>query len=147
MTYKEVVDKLLEAMNNHLLIQTTGYGNLSDIHVPETEDAPDYPYMFLNPLSSQMNERNHTFTFNLICMEQVLEGQTYDLEGQSDCGMWIQDVVSYFRMQNNNPLLDIQFPIQLTPFKERFEDDVVGMTAQITVTFANPLDLCDAAYE
>jgi len=148
MTYQQVVNRLLTIMNNHYLINQTGYGNLSDIHTPDDEEAPDYPYAFLNPISVNVGEYSFASQFNLIIMDQVTDGDTTaaeDIKVQSNCLMYLQDIMSHFRQTDDDRNLDISVNVTATPFKERFEDNVAGVTAQITIQSITPLDGCEAA--
>jgi hypothetical protein len=148
MTYQQVVNRLLTIMNNHYLINQTGYGNLSDIHTPDDEESPDYPYAFLNPISVSVGAFSFSSQFNLILMDQVTDGDTTaaeDIKVQSNCLMYLQDIMSHFRQTDEDRNLDIVVDVNATPFKERFEDNVAGVTAQITIQSITPLDGCEAA--
>ena len=100
MTYQQVVNRLLAIMSSHFLINEVGYGNLSDIHTPDDEESPDYPYAFLNPISVNVGEYSFSSQFNLILMDQVTDGDTTaaeDIKVQSNCLMYLQDIMSHFR--------------------------------------------------
>ena len=142
MTYKELVNSLQLAITNHLFINTQGYGNISDIEVPENEEPPNYPYAFINPVSMAYSRRDFTWTFNLILMTQVNDSQTDDLAGQDAMIQIISDLMSTYLLTNEDPLIDVTVPFTMVPFKERFQDDVVGATATITMTYGKPIDGC-----
>jgi len=59
--------------------------------------------------------------------------------------MYLQDIMSHFRQGTDDRNLDIVVDVTATPFKERFEDNVAGVTAQVTITSITPLDGCEAA--
>jgi hypothetical protein len=143
MIYKDILDRLETLANNHYFIEQYGYGNLSDIEVPDNEQPPKYPYMFVNPVNVSQDRRQINFNFNLIMMEQVEEGEDYEIAGQDACITYIQDIVSSFTNSNGNYLMDVQLPFSITPFKERFQDSVVGATANITISYAQSLDYCN----
>jgi len=149
MNYQSVVNTLLQVIDDHLLINESGYGNLSDIHTPEDERAPDYPYAFLNPIGITVGDSSSAFQFNLVIMDQVIDGensQAQEIFVQSNCLMYLQDIISRFRETTQNPLIDIAVTVNATPFKERFEDNVAGVGAQITVQAGIPLGGCEAPY-
>jgi hypothetical protein len=146
MIYKDILDRLETIANDHLFIQKFGYGNLSDIEVPDNEEPPLYPYMFINPVNINQDRRFMNFNFNLIMMEQVPDGEDNEIQGQDECITFIQDVLAKFTNSNNNYLMDVQLPVSITPFKERFQDSVVGATANVTITYAKALDLCDPRF-
>jgi len=76
-------------------------------------------------------------------MTQVEEGEDYEIDGQDSCVTFIQDIVSSFTNSNGNYLMDIQLPFNITVFKERFQSNVVGATANITISYAKALDYCE----
>lgn len=117
MTYQLVIDRLKAVIEAHPFIHTYGYGNISDIAVPETKKTPNYPYAFINPVSTQITERSFTTTFNFIMMTQVFDTESDELFGQSNCMKYINDVLSQFVLTVNDPLLAVNFPVSMTPFK------------------------------
>ena len=147
MNYRDIINKLELLANNHIFIKQFGYGNLSDIAVPEDQEAPDYPYMFVNPVDVSVNNSVTSFNCNIIIMTQVLDTEDAEILGQSRCSQYMRDIVSYFTNSTNDPLYSISTPFTLTPFKERFQDDVVGVTANITIEVAEPLSFCDTPFE
>lgn len=144
MTYQLLLSRLEEIITSHKFIFEYGYGNISDIAKPDDEKAPDYPYAFINPVQTTLNPQSFSATFNLIVMTQVLDSEDDEIFGQSNCMKYINDVLSQFVMTNNDPLLAVSFPVNMTPFKERFQDDVVGATAQVTVTYGKGMSVCDS---
>jgi len=151
MTYNQIITRLLQVMDSHLLINETGYGNLSDIHTPEDEKAPSYPYAFLNPVNVVVGAFSFDIQLNLIIMDQLIDGegsQAEEIKVQSNCLMYLQDIISHFRQlsQGTDRHIDIDVDVTATPFKERFEDNVAGIGAQITITAISPLEGCDAAF-
>lgn len=126
-----------------------------------------YPYVYLVPQQSTRTSQAITYRFNMIVMDTVLPnglellissnqndqkdppyGQT--LKVQSDCQQYVDDILAALRLEKNNngkpklPLMDAQLNVNLTPFKERFQDTVAGMTATIEIEIAQPLNLCIA---
>lgn len=144
MTYKDLVDRLLIIANSHDIVELVGYGNLSDIEVPDNEEPPDYPYVFFNPVNVSNDRREFNLTMNVIAMTQVRDKEQNEIDGQSICIAIIQDIVASFIYDttNTDPLIDIVTPFTITPFKERFQDDVVGATAVLTINYGKAIDGC-----
>ena len=137
---------------------------------PPTEAITLYPYVYLVPQQSTRTSQAITYRFNMIVMDTVLPnglenlyvsnqtdqkdppyGQT--LKVQSDCQQYIDDLLAELRLSRSSnslqsplkyPLMDAQLNVNLTPFKERFQDTVAGMTATIEIEVAQPLNLCIA---
>jgi len=138
----------------------------------QIESMTLYPYVFLNPTQSTRSSQAITYRFNMIVMETVLpnglELRTGDdddqkdppfyqvLQAQSDCQQYIDDIMAAFRFGEPStggyvsgvydPDVDIQVQYNLTPFKERFQDTVAGMTATIEIMVTQPLNKCIAPY-
>ena len=145
MNYKDIVEVIKEISEAHFFINTWGYGEISDIMTPDNQEPPDYPYMFMNPVSIGGGDRSDSFTFNLICMTQAYDLETDIIQEQSNCLVYLKDVISRVNMTLDHPLIQFVEPYTFTPFKERFQDDVVGFTATMTIQYSNSLDICNAA--
>jgi len=145
MTYKDLVDRLLTIANSHAIVELVGYGNISDIEVPDNESPPDYPYVFFNPVNISNDRREFNLTMNLIAMTQVRDKEQNEIDGQSICIGIIQDIVAKFIYDTtvSDPLIDVVTPFTITPFKERFQDDVVGATATLTINYGKAIDGCN----
>ena len=142
MTYKEIVDRIKDIVERHKMLHDFGYGNLSDIKANnEGNESADYPYAFLNPTNHTRSGQAITYRFNLIVMDMVLD-QDY-LKIQSECQQYIDDILAALRFGFNDQV-DLTLNVSLTPFKERFQDVVAGMTATLEVVIPNRLSDCYA---
>ncbi len=136
------------------------------------EDAMTlYPYVFLNPTQSTRSSQAISYRFNMIVMDTVLDNGLELLTGdpgdidqkdppynqtlqvQSDCQQYIDDIIAALRFDLGqfpsvqNPLLmDVQLSVNLTPFKERFQDTVAGFTATLEVMIAQPINNCQTPF-
>tara|TARA_R110000772_G_scaffold245957_1_gene359549 strand:- start:379 stop:837 length:459 start_codon:yes stop_codon:yes gene_type:complete len=151
MTYYDIVKKIEAIVFDHKIIIDFGYGNLSDIKtrsVNNTGDGEaqeaDYPYVFLNPTNHQRTEQAITYRFNMIVMEMAKnDGEA--LRIQSDCQQYIDDILAELRFGSNDRA-DVLLNVNLTPFKERFQDTVAGMTASLEIEIPSPLNQCIAPF-
>ena len=145
MTYKNVVDRIELAVNDHRMLADFGYGQLSDIKVlDEDGDGANYPYAFLNPAGVTRNQQATTYSFNLIMMEMALTPHDA-LQIQSDCIQYLNDIISELRF---DPTFapDVQLTNSIQVFKERFQDEVAGATATFNIVVADPINNCDAPF-
>ncbi len=187
MTYRDLVTKIKNITESHLMIRDFGYGALTDMKTMNTEknqifssDNPYvesltlYPYVFLNPTQSSRTSQTITYRFNMIAMDipldSGLELSSADdtdikdppfasvLQVQSDCQQYIDDIMAGLRFGakatggtqqstgSYDPDIDVKVSYNLTPFKERFQDTVAGMTATIEIEVAQPINECIAPY-
>ena len=156
MTYKDVLSDLTNLLDRHKMIQTWGYGNLSDLVAPfKKEDKTgnattvydiDYPYAFLQPLQHSLQKGKVTYNFNLIMMEQCQNEPEEVIQAQSNCQQYIQDVLAEI-YYNYDQKYDFTLNSSLTPFKEKYDDTVSGMTANISIEIPMILNDCVAPFE
>jgi hypothetical protein len=144
MTYKEIIDVFKQKVQGHFFINDFGYGDISDIMTPDDQQPPYYPYIFLNPISVTSGDRVSTFNFNLICMTQSNDDEQSIIRNQSDCIDNMRDIIARVNNTLIDPLIEVQTNYTFTPFKERFQDDVVGASCNISVTYPTILDACSA---
>ena len=150
MTYKEIINRFRTVVSDHRMLKDFGYGQLSDLKTqsqlgPE-EQGVDYPYLFLLPGSSNRTGPVMNYSFNMIVMDMARgeEGDEYDnyISIQSQCQQYIDDVLArlyyYYKDQPEITLTGITY----TPFKEKYQDELAGMTATITIAVPTPLDAC-----
>lgn len=156
MTYQELIDAFRQFAADHKQIMSWGYGQISDIEYPidpatNKLKERDYPYLFLNPTNHTYTQGTVTYRFNVIVMQLAedelipigFSGVDSVVKGQSDALLIIADFMAWLEYTDQ---IDTQVvrSTGLTPFKERFNDTVAGMTAQLEVQLRNTLDLCIA---
>ena len=146
MNYKNVIDEIKFLVEKHYMINEFGYGDISDIKAKpqlNNNESADYPYLFLNPALHTRIGNVITYRFNMIIMDMADEDY---LKIQSDCQLYADDIIARFNDRNKIYQVNIN-NIQYTPFKERFQDTVAGMTVAIEINIAKPIDRCILPYE
>ena len=154
MTYKEIINRFRTVVENHLQLKDFGYGELSDLKTqsqlgPE-EDGVDYPYLFLLPAPSVRQGPVMEYSFNMVVMDMARgeEGDVFDnyITIQSQCQQYIDDVLAnlyyFYKDQPEIQLTNITY----NPFKEKYQDELAGMTATITIQVPTPLNECIAPF-
>jgi len=146
MTYKELVDSIKGTVDRHLILKDFGYGAITDIKTVDEGTRVDYPYAFLNPTQSTRTGQTITHRFNLIVMDVVQEDPTSGfanyLKVQSDCQQYVDDILANLRFAKPYQDFDLTLNVNLTPFKERFQDTVAGMTATLEMELPLALNDC-----
>lgn len=159
MTYKEIINRIRSVAQDHLMIKDFGYGELSDIktqaqlgpdgNIDDGKEA-DYPYMFLLQSNAVRNDPVVNYNFSMIMMDMARgeEGDTYDnyLTIQSQCQQYIDDVLAnLYYFYRDQPMVQLT-GITYQPFKEKYQDEVAGMTANFTIEVPNGLNECIAPF-
>ena len=153
MNYKDVVNRIQESVERHKMLIDFGYGQVSDIKTRsegggELEGA-DYPYLFLNPTAHQRTQQQITYNFNMIVMDMAREEEAHNYQNflniQSDCIQYIDDIVArlYYHYQDKP---EVSMDLTYTPFYERFQDDLAGATATLSITVPNSINECIAPF-
>ena len=157
MTYFEIVNRIKDIVFRHKILVDFGYGNLSDIKsvsenfningISDTgrsdqSKGVDYPYVFVNPQAHSRSGQSISYRFNLIVMDQA-KNDFEVLKVQSDCQQYIDDIISELRFDYKDAA-DVILNVTLTPFKERFQDTVAGMTATLEIQVADNINNCIA---
>lgn len=149
MTYYEIVNRIQEVVQDHEILVDFGYGALTDIKTVDEDTRVNYPYAFLNPTQSTRTAQSIVYRFNLIVMEVVQDDPTQKFSGylkaQSNCQQYIDDILSRLRFHYTDQV-DLTLNVSLTPFKERFQDTVAGMTATLEIEIPNRLNECIAPF-
>jgi hypothetical protein len=173
MTYYDIIQEFFLAAQGHWMIEDVGYGPISDIKSRSQTSKgiiglegeinnPDYPYMFLNPGTHTRTGSTVTYTFNLIMMDLAWEEvpnpdddnvnnpsvtrYTNEAQVQSNCQRLIDDIISQLYYGSPKIKAEISFDVTYTPFVERFQDSVAGMTANIKIQVPQPIDNCVAPF-
>ncbi len=150
MTYKELVDSIGAVVAQHEILQDFGYGALTDIKTVDNGTRVNYPYAFLNPTQSTRTGQAITYRFNLVVMDVAQEDPTNGfanyLSVQSACQQYIDDILAYLRFSTPLKDFDLTLNVNLTPFKERFQDTLAGMTATLEIEIPLPINNCITPY-
>ena len=157
MTYKEIINRFRTITENHLMLEDFGYGDLSDLkyvsQLGSDEERVGYPYLYLLPSSSTRNGVVMNYSFNMIVMDMArpedgANTDEYDnyITIQSQCQQYIDDVLAnLYYFYKDQPEIELT-GITYTPFKEKYQDVVAGMTATITIAVPTPLNECIAPF-
>ena len=153
MNYNDVVNRIKTIVEDHKMLVDFGYGQISDIKTRsegggELEGA-DYPYLFLNPTQHTRTQATITYNFNMIVMDMAREEESKDYQNflniQSDCIQYIDDIVArLYYYYTDKP--EVSFDLTYTPFYERFQDDLAGATATLSIVVPNSINECIAPF-
>ena len=157
MTYKEIINRFRTITEDHLMLQDFGYGDLSDLkyvsQLGTDEERVSYPYLYLLPSSSNRDGVVMNYSFNMIVMDMARPEDGADTDKydnyvtiQSQCQQYIDDVLAQlYYFYKDQPEIELT-GITYTPFKEKYQDVVAGMTATISIAVPTPLNECIAPF-
>lgn len=154
MTYNQLIEFFKEFARDHSQIETFGYGSISDIEVPVNPTtgvatSRDYPYIFFNPTNYTLAKSSITYRFNVIVMELTTEQTITGFSGldsvitaQSNSLQILMDFLAYLQYKPDFKG-DVIRSTSITPFKERFQDTVAGVTGVVEFQLPLPISFCD----
>lgn len=157
MTYKDIINRFRTITEDHLMLEDFGYGDLSDLkyvsQIGTEQERVQYPYLYLLPSSSTRNGPVMNYAFNMIIMDMARpeDGPNTDkfdnyITIQSQCQQYIDDVLAQlYYFYKDQPEIQLT-GITYTPFKEKYQDVLAGMTATINIAVPTPLNECIAPF-
>jgi len=146
-TYQYIVEQFRTACNEHLAINSFGEGSID--RLDSLTQNVKYPLAFLRPLTSQgmiLNANGvsgaRALNFELIMMDVPQLTDTDVLKLQSQCEIYLYDIIAYFNLGSYQQLEFITLN-NISPLYESFNDRVCGWVASITVNTQATLDFCN----
>jgi len=142
-SYRKIVLESEAFADAHYQINSFGNGDLWEVVEHNKLQDFNYPLLWLQDGNSSTNETELTYTFNVIALDQVLNGEENENFVKSSMYQILLDYLAYF---DNAVLYDIDgeriaFKISKntnsTSFTERYDDILTGWN--MSVTFRTPL--------
>lgn len=149
-TYKQVIKEFENIALSQMSVKQFQVGELSDLDV-ENEKHPfqRFPVVFMVPQQSSLDRFGKmTLGFSLIVADIAKNEEELQVDTHNSTLMIMQDIFSKIIMTNWNDVdLNLETPINIVPFVERFNNNLAGWTAEINVDVKSPFNLCDSAFE
>lgn len=143
MTFKRTVDELFDFANAHQQLNGWGFGNLVDYGQMEDETTTLYPFLFITPQNIEYGKTYTTYQFTITIGDQVRDDEENRVACISNMQMIGKDLLSYIQQGNLIDYFDFDFPVQATPFVERFNDIIGGVSLDLSLRVVDSLNLCE----
>jgi len=157
--FKKIVTLLKQLQEYHEQLQGFGIGDIHQLiyyteerlKIENTEEnlAPYYPLMYVIPELATTDGRQTIYTFNILVMD-ILNTKNFDVEVDiwSDTLDILKDVVAQLKYSLDACYCtwDLDYPVDFTPFSEKYDDYVSGWTARIRLKIPDAIDRCIAPY-
>ena len=146
-TYQQIVNQFETACNEHLGIHEFGEGSID--RLDSLVQNVKYTFAFLRPLQSTgmvLNQngvsgaRSLNFEFYMMDIPQLTDTDVLKL--QSQCEIYIYDIIAYFNLGSSQQIEYITLN-SILPLYESFNDRVAGWVSNITVNTYGTLDFCN----
>lgn len=147
-TYKELVEYFQTLCSEHLSVKQFQVGELSDIDVQTNSKTPTrYPLVFMVPQQSLLDRNGKMILgFSLIVADIAKNQEGLQVDTHNETLMIMQDLFSRILLTDWKTVeINLETPINIVPFVERFNNNLTGWTAEINIEMKSPFDLCNAA--
>ena len=149
-TYKQLIQAFEEICLQQMSVRHFQVGELSDVDVQtNTETFQRYPFVFLVPRLSSMDRFGKlVLGFTMIVADIAKNEEDLQVNTHNNTLMIMQDIFSRVIMTSAQVIdWEIETPINIIPFVERFNNNLAGWSAEINVVLNSPFNYCDAAFE
>ena len=154
-TFRNVVGYLETIAENHFEINSFHSGQLDEVDINKL-GAEDYTILYAEPGSATIDTGVLTYNFSIYIMDMVNDQvlgdspnnqRTGRVDTYSETLQSLQDVINEFKQSlystswvANEVVLEV--PITAEPFTARFENELTGWTATISLQVNNTNNLC-----
>lgn len=138
MTWNNIITAFNNIADNHLQINTFGYGEFPDI---ATSGDIVYPMMFVAPAEAQVRGKVLRLKFEMLFLDIPKKGDVDVVEIESDQLQIAQDVISLLQHQDYEWKF-ITDSLKLDRFRNRYDDDLSGWVLDVFLDVENGKDIC-----
>lgn len=128
MTYLEIINLIKEKSSNFNCIE----GNIYEINFKEEK------YALINVFVEKSYIYQDTANYILVLsyVDRLLQDKSNKIQIQSDGIIYLNEII-------NKLDLEINYPLEITPFTETFGDDCAGVFCRLTITTNNNIGTCN----
>lgn len=149
LSYEKIILLSQAFAESHEQINEFGNGDLWEVVEKDKFQDYTFPLLWMQDNGSQVQGKQVTFSFNILVMDQVLNGEVNENFVKSSMHQILLDYLAYFDQTFFNDISSerIKFKIQqtanLTSFTERFNPILTGWTMSVTFTVPFTYNKCD----
>jgi len=142
LSYEKIILESKTFADNHYQINSFGNGDLWEIVEKDKLQDFTYPLLWMQDGTSSINSKDLVFNFNLIVLDQVLNGEENENFVKSSMHQLLLDYLAYF---DRSVLYDIDgtriaYKIERTAtaqsFTEKYDDILTGWN--MSISFSTP---------
>ena len=148
-TYKQLIEAFETICLQQMSVKHFQVGEMSDVDMQtNTETFQRYPFVFLIPRPSSMDRFGKmVLGFTMIVADIAKNEEDLQRNTHNNTLMIMQDIMSRIIMTPPSVLdWDVETPIRMVPFVEKFNNNLAGWSAEINVVLNSPFNYCDAAF-
>lgn len=150
-SYKEVIELIESIALSQMSVKQFQVGELSDLDMQNDEHTfVRFPLVYMVPRISSMDRFGKmVLGFSFIVADIAKDNvEQLQINTHNNTLLIMQDIFSKVIMTDWNTVgIEIETPILMTPFVEKYNNNLAGWAAEINVIVKSPFNLCDAAFE
>lgn len=149
-SYKQVTEVFREIALTQIAVKQFQVGEVSDLDIQvDSHPFQRFPLVFMIPRTSSMDRFGKlTLGFTFHVADVAVNEEDLQVNRHNSTLMIMQDIFSKIIMTDWNAVgIELETPIFITPYVERFNNNLAGWSAEINVIVKSPFNLCDAAFE
>jgi hypothetical protein len=142
-TYHKIIDFMESVQQASPRLQSFGHGDIVYFSQTLTGGTATYPYMFVTPMSISYAENTTQYQLNVIFGDIVNTDLSNEIDVVSDMSLEARNLLSQiWRGSLFNDIADVQLPTSATPFLERFNDHIGGVSLDLIITVMEDMNAC-----
>jgi hypothetical protein len=142
-TYHKIIDFMQSVQQASPRLQSFGHGDIVYFSQTLTGGTATYPYMFVTPMSISYAENTSQYQLNVIFGDIVNTDLSNEIDVVSDMSLEARNLLSQiWRGSLFNDIADVQLPTSATPFLERFNDHIGGVSLDLIITVMEDMNAC-----
>lgn len=151
LTLNQIISKLETIATNHSQINHFGYGDLWEILEKNSDTPINYALMWVVIGNATKGSKDLSLSFTIIVADLVDKDEANELEVLSDTLLICNDIIAEVKALADTASEDIYFDsnedgtINLTPFTERFDDELSGWSFDINIRIPYANNACITA--
>jgi hypothetical protein len=148
-SYKELIKSFETICLDQIAVKHFQVGEMSDVDIQNNKDPfQRYPFVFLVPRVSSMDRYGKMILgFSMIVGDIAANQEDLQINTHNSTLMIMQDILSKIILSGPSSVdWDIQTPVRMVPYVEKFNNNLAGWSAEINVQINSPFDLCSAAF-
>ena len=149
LTYQRIIKESENFANLHNQINSFGNGDLWEVIERNKLQDFVYPLLWLQDGASSVQDKLLTFNFNVLAVDQVLNGEVNENFVKSSMHQILLDYLAYFDRTKLTDINGNSIKFKLTrtstfqSFTERFDDILTGWNMSVTFTTPFIYDKCN----
>jgi hypothetical protein len=149
-TYKQIIKEFESIALSQQAVKQFQVGQFSDLDVEtDVHTFQRFPLVFMVPRVSSLDRYGKMVLGFSMAVCDIAKDNVEDLQVNTlnNTLMIFQDIASKIIMTPWSEVdMELQTPINIIPFQERFNNNLTGWTAELNVIVKSPFNLCDSAF-